>query len=124
MNEPAGLATTAVSLPQASERLDIENSETAPNRPQQEPTGSRRDCRVHANATLSAATDLGGSPRRSVGVRCAHPQSGLGSSLPQPTGTRRESALRGSKTMATARASRFRSVNTALMRRALVVARL
>src|SRR5918992_4689062 len=33
MHEPARLATTAVSLPAASERLDIENSETAPNRP-------------------------------------------------------------------------------------------
>jgi hypothetical protein len=30
MHEPARSATTAVSLPPASERLDIENSETAP----------------------------------------------------------------------------------------------
>src|SRR5918992_2348294 len=33
MDEPARLATMAVSLPAASERLDIENSDTAPNRP-------------------------------------------------------------------------------------------
>ena len=33
MHEPARLATTAVSLPAASERLDIENSGTAPSRP-------------------------------------------------------------------------------------------
>ena len=32
MHEPARLATTTVSLPLASERLDIANSETAPNR--------------------------------------------------------------------------------------------
>jgi hypothetical protein len=35
MHEPARLATTAVSLPPASERLDIANFETAPNRPRQ-----------------------------------------------------------------------------------------
>jgi hypothetical protein len=32
MHEPARLATTAVSLPPASERLNVANSETAPNR--------------------------------------------------------------------------------------------
>jgi hypothetical protein len=37
MHEPARLATTAVSLPLASERLDIESSETAPNRPERAP---------------------------------------------------------------------------------------
>jgi hypothetical protein len=34
MHEPARFATTAVSLPPASERLNIANSGTAPNRPQ------------------------------------------------------------------------------------------
>src|SRR5918992_3064139 len=44
MHEPARLAGTAVSLPPASERLDIENSETAPNRPLRKPGTAGTGC--------------------------------------------------------------------------------
>src|SRR5919109_4572929 len=42
MHEPARLAKTTVWLPPASERLDIENSDTAPSRPKQRRDPPRR----------------------------------------------------------------------------------
>ena len=53
-------ATTAVSLPPASERLDIENSETAPNRPRQEPR-SRQSTRSLAPESVALSVSRGGS---------------------------------------------------------------